>query len=257
VISISSRGGRWRWLAIDLVLAIASCVAALGLIREVVERRPLPVTRARAEARPRPPAGSDDMIPLSARAAAPVGPAAYDVIATRNLFAAARGEVVAMATAAMAGIPSILHGVVIDGERSRAYLDDPVAKRVFGYAVGDAVAGGRLEQILDDRVKIRRLEGAVVEVLLKDPSKPPSKPLSNPNDAPPATPVAMPEAPRLGRAARRGGSQPVMASPAPAPANPALPAAPAPPGAPSIAPAVPAEAPTTPIIAPGPGPISR
>jgi hypothetical protein len=108
---------------------------------------------------------------------------------------------------------SILHGVVIDGEQSRAYLDDPVAKRVFGYAVGDAVAGGRLEKILDDRVMIRRPEG-VVEVLLQDPTKPQA-------DEP--APVAAPTRPR------RSGSRSVPAPPSSEPASPPSPGPASPP----------------------------
>jgi hypothetical protein len=60
---------------------------------------------------------------------------------------------------------------MLDGDRSRAYLEEPPAKSVFGYAVGDAVAGGRLDSIRSDRVVIARPEGPV-EVLLQDPSKP-------------------------------------------------------------------------------------
>jgi hypothetical protein len=60
---------------------------------------------------------------------------------------------------------------MIDGDKSRAYLEEPPAKRVFGYAVGDTIAGGRLDSIRPDRVVIARPEGPV-EVLLHDPSKP-------------------------------------------------------------------------------------
>jgi hypothetical protein len=102
----------------------------------------------------------------------------------------------------LAGVKSVLHGVVIDGERSRAYLDDPVAKRVFGYAVGDTVVGGRLERILDDRVVIRGPAG-VIEVLLQDPTKPQA-------EAP--APVA------TSSRARRAGAGPLPpTSPEPAP----------------------------------------
>ncbi len=76
-----------------------------------------------------------------------------------------------MATPATPGAKPVLHGVMLDGDKSRAYLEEPPAKRVFGYAVGDAVAGGRLDSIRPDRVVIARPEGPV-EVLLHDPSKP-------------------------------------------------------------------------------------
>jgi hypothetical protein len=106
----------------------------------------------------------------------------------------------------LAGVKSILHGVVIDGARSRAYLDDPVAKRVFGYAVGDTVAGGRLERILDDRVVIRGPAG-VVEVLLQDPTKPQEE-----------GPVPVPAPTRVRRAGSRPVPEPASQEPAPAPA---------------------------------------
>jgi hypothetical protein len=190
---------RWRWLLIDGVLASLACVAFVGLVREVVEGRPLPAVHIpESPARPAVP----DAAAASAAQDRPMRPPAdYGVIAARNLFAPSRGEVAVVAPM-LAGVKSVLHGVVIDGERSRAYLDDPVAKRVFGYAVGDAVAGGRLERILDDRVVIRGPAG-VVEVLLQDPTKPQAE-----APAPVATST---------RARRAGaGSQPPV-SPAPAP----------------------------------------
>ena len=58
----------------------------------------------------------------------------------------------------------------MDGPKSRAYLEDPLLKRTFGYAVGDTVGGGRVESIAADRVVIGRGEG-LLEVLLHDPSR--------------------------------------------------------------------------------------
>ncbi len=202
---------RWRWLLLDLVLACLVCVAGVGLVREVVEGRSLPPAQDLPEPGPR----AATEVANAARAPAG-GPAEYGVIGARNLFAASRGEAAVIAPALEGGLKSVLHGIVIDGERSRAYLDDPVAKRVFGYAVGDAVAGGRLERILDDRVIIRRPEG-VVEVLLQDPSKP--------QDDEPAA-VAAPTK------ARRAGSRAAPEPQSPAPAGPpsAEPAAPSAPG---------------------------
>jgi hypothetical protein len=195
---------RWRWLLIDVVLAALACVAFVGLVREVVEGRPLPAAHV-PESPPRP------AVPDPADGAAGAAedrpgraPAEYGVIAARNLFAVSRGEV-AVVTPVLAGVKSVLHGVVIDGERSRAYLDDPVAKRVFGYAVGDTVVGGRLERILDDRVVIRGPAG-VIEVLLQDPTKPQA-------EAP--APVAMPS---RARRAGAGSLPPTSPEPAPPPA---------------------------------------
>lgn len=204
-----------RWLLLDLVLTLLAGAAGIGLIREVVERRPLPRYVA-PEPNPRPAAVA---VPDPPRASEPGGgPAQYGVIAARSLFAASRGEAVVTASAP-AGLKSVLHGVVIDGDQSRAYLDDPVAKRVFGYGVGDPVAGGRLEKILDDRVMIRRPEG-VVEVLLQDPAKPQA-------EAP--APVA------ASAKARRSGSRPTP--------EPTSPAPPAPPNSEPSGPSAPGQVP--------------
>ena len=74
----------------------------------------------------------------------------------------------------------------MDGPKSRAYLEDPVVKRTFGYAVGDTLGGGRVESIAADRVVIGRGDGSV-EVLLHDPSKPrPTPPAPGPAGGAPA-----------------------------------------------------------------------
>jgi hypothetical protein len=193
--------GRWRWLLLDVVLATAAGLAAVGLVREVVEGRPLPPHLvADRPPRPMPSERGTSAVPVDPAGG---GPDAYGVIAARNLFATARGEV-AVTTPELPGVRPVLHGVVIDGPRSRAYLDDPVAHRIFGYAVGDAVAGGRIERILADRVIIRGPAGAV-EVMVHDPTKPQ-------DEAPPA--AAAPTK------ARRGSGRPAAeaASEEPAPA---------------------------------------
>lgn len=108
-------------------------------------------------------------------------------IAARNLFNPGRSET---ATAAAPVGKPILHGVVIDGAKSRAFLEEPPAKRVSGYSVGDTIGGGRIQQISDDRIVIARPEG-LLEVLLQDPSKPRATPASAaPGQQPPAAAVA-------------------------------------------------------------------
>jgi hypothetical protein len=94
---------------------------------------------------------------------------------------------------AAAGPKPLLHGVVMDGPRSRAYLEDPAVKRTFGYAVGDTVGGGRLEVIHVDRVVIGRSDG-LLEVLLQDPSKPkaPAPAAAGPAAATPSTGAPLP-----------------------------------------------------------------
>jgi hypothetical protein len=95
----------------------------------------------------------------------------------------ATGATAAAATAA--GVRPILHGVLIDGARSRAYLEEPPVGRVLGYSVGDQIAGGRLEAIEPNRVVIVRPQGRL-EVFLQDPSKP--RPVTPAAAGPPGQP---------------------------------------------------------------------
>jgi hypothetical protein len=163
---------------LNIALALVGCLLAATLTRELVAAHPLPsppVPRAtRAVATAPPPSAS----------AAP-STAGYGVIATKNLFSASRSETAAGPVAA-AGPKPVLHGVVLDGPKSRAYLEDPLVKRTFGYAVGDTLGGGRVESIAADRVVIGRGDGSV-EVLLRDPSKPrPTPPAPGPAGGAPA-----------------------------------------------------------------------
>ena len=161
-----------RLLVLNVALGIVSVVLAVGIFRTLLLKRPVPslstpkVVSAPASAAP--------------AAAIDAGPAAYTVIAARNLFNSNRNETAAAAAAPV--VKPILHGVVIVGARSRAFLEDPMSKRVAGYSVGDTVGGGRIEKIADDRVVIARPEG-LLEVLLQDPSKP------RPTPTPPAAPA--------------------------------------------------------------------
>ena len=163
---------------VNIALALVGCLLAAALTRELVAAHPLPspplprATRAVATAPP-------------PSASAPPSTAGYGVIATKNLFSASRSETAAGPVAA-AGPKPVLHGVVLDGPKSRAYLEDSLVKRTFGYAVGDTLGGGRVESIAADRVVIGRGDGSV-EVLLRDPSKPrPTPPAPGPAGAPPA-----------------------------------------------------------------------
>jgi hypothetical protein len=150
-----------RLLALNIVLAILSIALAAGIVRTLIVRRALPTPAApRAATAPAPPPATEN---------ADAGLSGYAVIAARNLFNPDRSET-AVATAPVVAKP-ILHGVVIDGVKSRAFLEDPAAKRVAGYSAGDMIGGGRIQRISDDRVVIARPEG-LLEVLLRDPSKP-------------------------------------------------------------------------------------
>ncbi len=172
-----------RWLLVlNVALGIASIGLAAAIVRTLVVTRPLPAPAMVRVATISPPAvvpgGVDPGLP------------AYAVIAARNLFNPGRSET---ATVAAPVAKPILHGVVIDGTKSRAFLEEPGLKRVAGYSVGDMIGGGRIQRITDDKVVIARPEG-LLEVLLQDPSKPRTPPVTaGPGQqAPPTAPPAAP-----------------------------------------------------------------
>ena len=151
-----------HFLALNVLLGLLGALCAAGLIRELLTPLPLP---------PPPPPRAAAPAAVSIPAPTPAAPAGeYGIVASRNLFNPSRSEAAAGPVAA-AGPKPFLHGVVMDGPKSRAYLEDPTVKRTFGYAVGDAVGGGRVQSINQDRVVIARPDG-LVEVLLQDPAKP-------------------------------------------------------------------------------------
>jgi hypothetical protein len=149
-----------RLIALNAILAIVSVAFAVGIVRTLLVKHPMPApTAPRAALAPQPSVIAEAIDP---------GPEAYTVVATQNLFNPGRSET---AVAALAIAKPILHGVVIHGATSRAFLEDPTTKRVAGYSVGDTVGGGKIQKIADDRVVIARPEGPL-EILLQDPSKP-------------------------------------------------------------------------------------
>jgi hypothetical protein len=187
-----------RLLLINMVLGFLCVAFAVGIVRSLFVTRPLPAAApARIAVAPAPAVNS---------APGAVGLEMYAAITAQNLFNPGRSE--AARVAAVAGVKPVLHGIVIEGAKSRAFLEDPSIKRVAGYSVGDPVAGGKLEKIADDRVVISRPEG-LVEVLLQDPAKPRPAPA-----APPVAAVA-PGAP----------GQPTPGPPGVAPAQAVLPQA--------------------------------
>jgi hypothetical protein len=195
-----------RLVLVNAVLLAVAGVFVFELYGELSGARPLAAPPPPRVAQP---AAGETGAPTRTAAPRPDQRPLYSVIATKNLFSPSRTEVVASA-GAPAG-PSVakplLHGVVLNDGKNRAYLEDPASKKVFGYAVGDQVAGGRLETIRDDRVVIVRPEGPI-EVMLRDPAKPRAAP------APPAPgpqilrPTPLPGAP---------GAAPVPVPPATAP----------------------------------------
>jgi len=167
-----------RLLLINMVLGFLCVAFAVGIVRSLFVTRPLPAAAlARIAVAPAPAVNS---------APGAVGLEMYAAITAQNLFNPGRSE--AARVAAVAGVKPVLHGIVIEGAKSRAFLEDPSIKRVAGYSVGDPVPGGKLEKIADDRVVISRPEG-LVEVLLQDPAKP------RPTPAVPPVAVATPEPP--------------------------------------------------------------
>ena len=147
-----------RFLALNIVLAIVSIALAAGIVRTLIVRRALPPPGAPRTA----------IVPAPATQKIDSDPSGYAVIAARNLFNPNRSETaVAMAPVAK----PILHGVVINGVKGRAFLEDPAAKRIAGYSAGDMIGDGKIQRISDDRVVIAKPEG-LLEVLLRDPSKP-------------------------------------------------------------------------------------
>jgi hypothetical protein len=118
---------------------------------------------------------------------------AYNVIVAKYLFTASRSEGQIAAAPAPPPPPPppkpMLLGVVVDGPESRAYLEDPVTKRVIGYRIGDTVAGGKLQRVSADRVQIAGRPDGTIDVLLRDPSKP-RPPAPQEGSAPAAQPRA-------------------------------------------------------------------
>ena len=170
-------------------LILVASLLALGAVRELLASRPLPPPPAPRAARPAAAIAPSPEPPL---------PGGYGVIAAKNLFSPTRTEGPPPAVAA-AGPKPTLHGVVMDGARSRAYLEDPAQKRTFGYVVGDPIGGGHVESIAADRVVIGR-GGDAVEVLLRDPAKPRPAGPPAPDPPPAAGAPASDAAPPAGRA---------------------------------------------------------
>ncbi len=152
---------------LNLLLVGISVVFSIQLLRGFAAPAPLPLIRVDR--------------PLVAVVSAkkdsgPAGPplTAYGGIAARNLFNPDRSETgrsnAGSGDQAFATKP-VLYGVVIGEETRVAYLEDPSTKRIFGYKIGDVVAGGQLEQIETDRVVIKRVDERL-EIMLHGSNKP-------------------------------------------------------------------------------------
>jgi hypothetical protein len=201
-----------RLIVLNALMAALAVFLLVQLVRGFAHSRPLPSPPPPRQATPAaaPPVRS-----------APSGDAlaSYNVIPAKSLFSPTRGEGPAAAPSAVPLPPKpVLHGLVVDGARSVAYLEDPVTKRIFAYRVGDAVAGGQLERITEDRVVIRRADGQI-DVLLSDPSKLPAGPAVPEPGAGPSPPGGRPVRPPPTPGARAPRVLPgEQTTPAPAPA---------------------------------------
>lgn len=195
---MSGMSGRLRIL--NMSLGLAACLLAARLARELLAAHPLPPPPTPRAARPAAVPGA------AAASTAPPSAADYGAIVAKNLFSPSRAEA-PVGPVVAAGPKPVLHGVVMDGPKSRAYLEDPLLKRTFGYVVGDTVGGGRVESIAADRVAIGRGEG-LLEVLLHDPSKP--------RPAPTAAVPAGPGVPAVPAPRAAAQSAPTPAAPGPA-----------------------------------------
>jgi hypothetical protein len=162
--------------ALLLALAVGG---AVYIVRQLT--MPMPMPQA-GQARPAPPA------PGLAEPAPPP-PGGYASVAARNLFSPTRTE--SPPTPTVASSPAVkpnLFGIVLREGAPVAYLEDPSTKRVAGYRVGDAVAGGTVQTINSEGVVINRPDGSM-DVRLRDPSKPRPTPVALP---PGAVPGAQP-----------------------------------------------------------------
>ena len=160
-------------IALNAAFVIVGLVAIGYVAREL--RAPTPAPARRAAPAPLPAAP----IPTPAAESPASG---YGVVASRNLFSPNRSEAPPTATAATSAPPQPkpnLYGILLSEGAPVAYLEDPTTKRVAGYRLGDAIAGGTVKQIGADHVVLNRPEGEV-SVRLRDPAKP----------RPPAPPVA-------------------------------------------------------------------
>ena len=218
-----------RLALLNLALLGVAGYFGVELMRELAAPRALPTRTAARPAAASAPGAEAPADP----AARPSG--AYGAVASRNLFNPSRTDVVATSPEASAAASPrpILHGVVLDEAKSRAYLEDVATKRIFGYAVGDVVAGGKLTAIRGDRVVLARPEGSI-EVMLRDPSKPTPPPAAlgpQPGLQPGLSPGLQPGF----RPGLQPGIQPPI-RPGLSPAPPAVPGMTVPGKAPSVVP---------------------
>ena len=185
-----------KLLLINAILIAIAAGSVVFIVRQLLAPTPLPLP---TQGRPAPTAGV--VVPSEAERPA----VAYPMVASKNLFSPTRTEapVVPQAATAINAPRPNLFGVVLRDGAPIAYLEDPTSKRISGYRVGDAVAGGTVQAISADTVSINRPDGKM-DVRLRDPGKPRSpatpptagvpgaQPAANlPGVIPPAVPPAL------------------------------------------------------------------
>ena len=170
-----------RFVLLNVLLAAVAVFLGVLLVRDYARKIPLPAPPAARRAQP---ASPEEPAPTVTDEKLTT----YNVIVAKHLFNPSRSEGGPPPAAPAPPPPPkpTLLGVVVDGPKSRAYLEDAVTKRVLGYRIGDTISGGRLDKITDDKVVIVRPDGAV-DVLLRDPSKP--KPPAAPTAGAPGQPT--------------------------------------------------------------------
>ncbi len=159
-------------IGVNALFAIASALAAVQIGRALLGPDPPAPSEARQALLPGAKAAGAPALFRPSEPHQPLG--SYAVISTRNLFSPTRSENAVASNAPPQPPPGpkpALYGVVLRDDLSIAYLEDPASKRVAGYRVGDAIAGGTVEAIAPDHVVLRRAEGAV-QIRLQDPQKP-------------------------------------------------------------------------------------
>ncbi len=212
-----------KLLIINAILIAIAAGSVAFIARQLVAPMTMPLA---TRGRPAPAATGAASQPEGGRP----GAGAYAVVASKNLFSPSRTE--APVSPTVANAPPVakpnLFGIVLRDGAPIAYLEDPTSKRVSGYRVGDAVAGGTVQEIKADTVVINRPDGKL-DVRLRDPGKPRQAVAAG---TPGAQPVAHPSLP--GVIPPTGASGAVPPQPGVAVAPPAQPGIVAQPGQPVL-----------------------
>ena len=220
-----------KLLLINAILIAIAAGSVVFIARQLMAPMPMPQA-----GKARPPAAAGERPADAGRPSA----SAYMTVVAKNLFSPTRTEAPVSATAsAAANLPKPnLFGIVLREGAPIAYLEDPTTKRVSGYRIGDAVAGGTVQAISADSVSIQRPDGKM-DVRLRDPGKP-----RQAIQSPPAL-------------AGTPGAQPVANQPLPGVIPPAAPpqVGPVPAVPPAVPQIVPGQPTTTPPVIPGRRPL--